>query len=77
MIHNKLDEGEWTNDVNDWEEEFDDNDYVIADGYGSFREMIVVHEIDFDVPNDNVVHRGVFWKEEYAVDFAEVLNDGT
>ena len=73
MIYDKRNEGNWTDDVQDWEDEFNDGDVVIADGYSSFKTMTVVHQIQLDHPHENVVHRGVFWEDDYAEQFAEML----
>lgn len=75
MIHDKRDNDNWSDDVQDWEEEFDDGDVVIGPGYGSFRTMTVVHQIQLENPHENVVHRGVFWKDKYAERFAELLDE--
>lgn len=74
MIHDKRDEENWSKDIVDWESRFDDGDIVIGDGYGSFRTMTMVHKIQLDAL-DKVVHRGVFWDEEYAEQFAEMLDN--
>jgi len=74
MIHDKRGEGNWSDDVQDWDEEFDDGDVVIGDGYASFKTMTVVHQIQLD-ELDHVVHRGVFWEDDYAEQFAEMIND--
>lgn len=76
MIHDKRDTEQWSKDVEPIESgEYSDGDIILGDGYGSFRHMTVVHEIDADAPNDSIVHRGVFWKDEYAEAFAELIDD--
>lgn len=72
-IHDKTDKQHWSSNVENWKREFNDGDVVIGQGYGSFRTMVMVHEIDFDAPNDNVVHRGVFWEETEARIYADTL----
>lgn len=72
MIHDKRNQRNWSNDVENWEKEFNDGDVVISDGYLSFKTMTVVAEIDFD-NLDYVVRRGVFWREEEAEKYAELL----
>lgn len=73
-IHNKRDEENWSNNVEDWESEFDTGDVVIGPGYGSFRSMTVVHEINLNLI-EHVTHRGVFWKEGEAERYAEDLHE--
>jgi hypothetical protein len=72
-IHDKTDEHNWSNNIQDWESTFNQGDIIIGQGYGSFRGMFIVHEIDFDAPNDSVIHRGVFWEETEARVYADTL----
>ena len=73
-VHDERGNDEWSGDVEPvGETRFSDGDVVIGDGYGSFKTMTVVHQIDADAPNDSIIHRGVFWKDRYAEAFAEVL----
>jgi hypothetical protein len=72
-IHDKTDEKNWSNDIEDWESEFDSGDVVIGPGYGNFRTMFAVHEIDLENPLEHVTHRGVFWEETEARVYADTL----
>lgn len=73
QIHDKTDEQHWSSNVENWEREFNDGDVVVGPGYGSFKTMVMVHEIDFDAPHDHVIHRGVFWKKTEARIYADTL----
>jgi len=74
MIHDERGTERWSDDVEPLPgSRFSDGDIVIGDGYGSFRTMTMVHQIDADAPNDSVVHKGVFWEGDLAEQFAELL----
>lgn len=77
MIYDYIDSHNWTSDVDDWEDEFDKQDLVIGPGYGSFRTMFVVHEIDPSNTLDKVTHKGVFWDEMEAKAYAKDRHDRT
>lgn len=74
MIHDKLDEGHWTSEVENWNRVFETGDVVIGPGHGSFKTMIMVHEINLDLI-EYVTHRGVFWDEEEAREYAQDLHE--
>ena len=74
-IHDKIGEHNWSSNVENWESEFNSGDIVIGPGYGSFKTMFIVHEINFDAPYNNVVHRGVFWNKTEARIYADTLVD--
>lgn len=76
MIHDKRDEENWSDEVGNWEDEFDTDDVVIGPGYGSYRTMIMVHEINLDLV-EHVTHRGIFWKKDEAERYAEDLHERT
>lgn len=76
MIHDKRDDHHWSSDVSDWDGEFNTGDVVIGPGYGSFRTMIVIHEINLNLL-DHVTHRGVFWNDGEAKRYAEDLHERT
>lgn len=71
-IHDKTDEMNWSDNVESWETEFNDGDVVIGPGYGNFKTMVVVHQINLD-DLDYVRHRGVFWEETEARVYADTL----
>lgn len=74
MIHDERGNKEWSKDVEPIDEgKYSDGDIVIGDGYASFSTMTMVHEIDADAPNDSVVHRGVFWRDDLAEQFANTV----
>lgn len=60
----------WTAEVGDWEWRFDLRDIVIADGFGSFETMVVVHEIDPQDDLEKITHKGVFWDKDEAEAYA-------
>lgn len=74
-IYDKTDEYNWSSNVVNWGSEFDSGDVVIGPGYGSFKTMFVVHEIDLEDNLDYVTHRGVFWDETEARVYADTLID--
>jgi len=76
-IHDNTGLENWTDDVVDWEREFDRRDIVIGDGYGSFRTMFVVHEIDPSDGLEKVTHKGVFWDKSEAEAYAEDRHERT
>ena len=74
MIYDYTDRENWTDNVDDWDK-FDLRDIVIGPGYGSFRTMFVVHEIDPRGGVDKVTHMGVFWEKHEAEAYAEDRHD--
>jgi hypothetical protein len=76
MIHDKTDAPEWTNDT-DVRDRFGAKDLVIGPGYGSFKTMYVVHEINPDDKYDAITHKGVFWDLDEAEEYAEDRHERT
>lgn len=74
MIHDNRDDPDWSNDIEDWEAAFETGDVVIGPGHGSFKTMVMVHEINLNLV-EYVTHRGVFWEAEEAKRHAEDLHD--
>lgn len=70
-IYDNTDRGNWTDNVNDWESRFDRRDIVIGPGFGSFRTMVVVHEIYPSDELEKLTHKGVFWDMAEAEAYAE------
>jgi hypothetical protein len=72
-IHDKTDEGNWTNNIQNWESTFEHGDVVIGPGYGKYRSLTVVHEIDLESNLEHVIHQGIFWDETEARVYADTL----
>ena len=72
-IYFKTNDQNWTDKIDNWESEFNSGDVVIGPGYGSFRTMFMVHQIDLNAPHDCVIHKGVFWDETEARVYADTL----
>jgi len=70
-IHDYTGKENWSNNVDDWEDKFELRDIVIGDGFGSFRTMFVVHEIDPTDGLEKITHKGVFWDKSEAEAYAE------
>lgn len=72
-IYDKTNEKNWSDNIDNWESEFNTGDVVVGPGYGNFKSMFVVHEIDLDDSLDHITHRGVFWDKTEARVYADTL----
>lgn len=72
-IYDKTDERLWSNNIKDWEEEFNQNDVIISiDGTETLgKTTYVVSRINFYNPADYVERLGMFWRKREASRFAE------
>jgi hypothetical protein len=76
-IHDKTDEENWTNNIQNCESTFEHGDVVIGSGWGNFKSLTVVHVIDLESNLEHVTHRGIFWDETKARVYADTLiNNG-
>lgn len=72
QIHDRTDDPHWSENVDDWEGEFEIGDVILSPGHDHFRTMTVVSQIE-DNPWEMVTRKGIFWDEEEAQRYAGEL----
>jgi hypothetical protein len=77
MIYNFTDREHWSDEIDNVRARFGAKDLVIGPGYGSFRTMVVVHEIQPEAEHDAIEHKGIFWDVDEAVAYAEDRHERT